>query len=268
MLANISKATTRKESTVATDFSKMRKKQLLFILDKEDVEIGDSSMSVVDLRRLATRHFEKREVSKSKVSVTIEKPSGKLFAKLTDKQLLALSDHFGWTEDLVDGKKGWQIKALTLAHSVPSTHAEALFLSKRLMDLLNKKLVQTTTPRLHYANKTKAGIDSRFSQSTRYYPGKFGSRSKLGSSYTLRCVDHGIQYSRCSVSIGCRVGVAIDGKWAFEIVKRGKLTNKVAPKRSNSVISTNTTNDTIEQLIEDLEGGKGASASKKQLVKS
>ena len=252
---------------MATDFGKMRKKQLLVVLEKEGVEIGDSSISVVDLRKLATRHFEKREVSKSKINV-IEKPSGKPFVKLTDKQLLALSDYFGWTEDLVDGKKGWQIKALTLAHSVPSTHVEALFLSKRLMDLLNKNLVHTTTPRLHYANKNKTGVDSRFSQSTRYYPGKFGSRSKLGSSYTLRCVDHGIQYSKCSVSIGCRVGIAIDGKWAFEIVKRGKSTRKAISRRSNGVISTNTTNDTIEQLIEDLEGGKGISASKKQSVKT
>lgn len=244
---------------MVTDIARMRKKQLLAVIEQEEIDVDNpAGLGVKELRQAVKVHFDTPPVITAKVSKEAKvevKAYDKPFATLTDKQLLNVTKRFGWTDAIKGGKQGWQLKALTIGHTVPSTHAEALATSKRLAGLLNDKLEHTATPRLHYAKSKGTGVDSRFA--TSYHPGKFGSRSKLGDNHALKCLEHGIQYDLCSGGVGgCRVAIEIDGAWAFETVKR----KRVAKRRKNKA-DKSANSDTVGTLIDELEGAAvGATA--------
>lgn len=230
---------------------KMKKAELIKLAAKEDLSITEG-MNVTDIRKLINNHFSDTTSAPPKpVKVLV-----KAFAKLTDKQLLKICDKVGWTDSIKGGTKGWQLRALTVSHAIPSTHAEAVEVAKRLTSLLNKGLVHSKTPRLHYG-KANGGIDSRFTQDSAYYPGKFGSRSKLGETYTLKCASHSAQYSKCSAD--CQVGVKVDDNWLYESVKSSRKSTSTPRRRRSTVrAKADSMAETIEGQVEQAEANAAA----------
>ena len=236
---------------------KMKKAELIKLAAKEDLSI-EEGMNVTQIRGLINDHFSTTTTSPKPKTTTSPKPKTsnvpkvtvKAFAKLTDKQLLKVTDKLGWTDSIKGGTKGWQLRALTVCHAIPSTHAEAVEVAKRLTALLNKGLVHSKTPRLHYG-KANGGIDSRFTQDSAYYPGKFGARSRLGESYTLKCSSHSSQYSKCSAD--CQVGVKVDDKWLYESVKSSSTSTSTPRRRRSTTVKGKNMAETIEGQVEQAE---------------
>ncbi len=141
---------------------------------------------------------------------------------LTDAQWLTLAGKYGYTDSIVGSRMGWALKALTVAHSIPSTHAEAIPIAIRITSLLRKGYTADlwpSVPKLHYATKT-GGIASAFAGS--YKPSRFGERTRLGEKWALVCAEHKANHSKCDTT--CKVGVAYEGKPAYAMVKRANGT--------------------------------------------
>ena len=137
------------------------------------------------------------------------------FAVLNNRQIVKMADKLRWKEYIATGRYGWQLRSMTVAACIPSTHKEMVKNSKRLASLLNEELIHTAIPYLHYAKK-KGGLNSKYLPGTPCYPGRFGERTRLGNNHTLRCTEHENQYSKCDSE--CRIGVKIDGEWAYKLV--------------------------------------------------
>ena len=201
--------------SVESQIKKMGRVQLMRLAKEEGIKVKKG------LRLNKLRSF----MAEAIVTDESMNTRNKLYANLTDRQLIRLAKKIGVYEAVKSGQKGWQLKALILAHCVPSTHLEARQTAERFSDLVNRKLKHTDTPRLHYAKKS-GGVESIFGQDIRYYPGKFGE--KFGAEYKLRCFDHEQRYSECNQQ--CRVGVKFKDEWAYLLVKPNRKKQEEEPK--------------------------------------
>ena len=198
----------------------MGRSELVELIEDDDIEIDPKGKLLAALRKLVIKHFN--NTSKAK----LKQPKNKPFATVTDKQLVKLSSMLGYKKAIVDEEFGWQIKSIQVAACIPSTHEEMLVNADRLVQILNPSLERTNIPRLHYAKKN-GGIDSRYDNGKGAYPGRFAKRTGL-SGMSLKCVEHGIQYSECNAD--CRIGIHTGTMWMFEtLTKRSKKVSK--PKR-------------------------------------
>ena len=116
---------------------------------------------------------------------------------------------------------GSQLKLLTIAHGCPSTHQQARSNARRLADTIVGEgiLAQTTTPRLHYANRN-GGIRSDFSETHKggaFHPSRFGERISLGGAWTCVCTTHNDNYENCDGD--CLVGVQLNRRFLIDIVR-------------------------------------------------
>ena len=207
---------------VETQVNKMRKGALLALIKEEGIKVkGASTMFVKDLRSLVIEHFN--DISAAKEKHISRKP----FAVFTDKQIVNMASKLGWKEDIAGGGFGWQLKAIQVAACIPSTHEEMVTEGKRLTGILNPTLRHTNVPRLHYAKKS-GGLDSRYTQETTYYPGKFAERTGLGGGYGLKCAEHTIRYTECNSE--CRIGVVFGDEWAYKLLRAAKGSKMLSRK--------------------------------------
>ena len=90
-----------------------------------------------------------------------------------------------------------------MAHSIPSTHAQAVALAQRYTKLLlpaYDMALWPSVPKAHFG-LVRGGIGG-FKPA--YAPSKFGTRTRTGFAWL--CNDHGIQFDKCDAT--CLHGVA------------------------------------------------------------
>ncbi len=124
-------------------------------------------------------------------------------AKLTDAQLLKLGDTFAIANKVKAGAMGWCLGAIQMAHSIPSTHAQAVALAQRYTKLLlpaYDMALWPSVPKAHFG-LVRGGIGG-FKPA--YAPNKFGTRTRTGFAWL--CNEHGIQFDKCDAT--CLHGVA------------------------------------------------------------
>ena len=151
----------------------------------------------------------------------------------------------GYKDLISGGSFGFQLKAITVAACVPSTHDEMVENAIRLTNLLNPTLKRTDIPRLHYA-KIKGGLDSRFRQGKIMYPGRFAERTGL-LGLSLRCAEHTIQYSQCDAE--CRVGVYDGTRWMYEHTKKGSKGRKETSKSDAKALPVSDIAKRLEKIL-------------------
>lgn len=193
--------------------------------------------------------------------------------ELTDKQLLALGAKWGIENRVKGFNGGWQLATIQMAHSVPSTHAQAVALAQRYTKLVNRAYDVASwspTPRAHFG-KVNGGIGG-FKPA--YAPPLFGKRTRTG--YVWLCNAHGIRFSQCNVD--CLHGVAHDdsptskGKqaWLYLDVKKapvpraqrktGKATKVTKPVENSPASSVeadsdnNARSEATQATIDSLQG--------------
>ncbi len=186
-------------------------------------------------------------------------------AKLTDSQLLKLGDTFAIANKVRAGAMGWCLGAIQMAHSIPSTHAQAVALAQRYTKLLLPAYdlaLWPTVPKAHFG-LVKGGIGG-FKPA--YAPSKFGTRTRTGFAWL--CNEHGIQYDKCDAT--CLHGVAhgdsptTKGKqaWLYTDVKaaaRAKGPRKASkatkvPTPDADAPTSEVTSDSTQSTIQALKG--------------
>ncbi len=124
-------------------------------------------------------------------------------AKLTDGQLVKLGDLYGIANKVKAGSMGWCLGAIQMAHSIPSTHAQAVALAQRYVKLLlpaYDMALWPSVPKAHFG-LVNGGIGG-FKPA--YHPSKFGTRTR--TLFTWLCNEHGTRFDKCSAT--CLHGVA------------------------------------------------------------
>ena len=123
--------------------------------------------------------------------------------KLTDGQLVKLGDLYGIANKVKAGSMGWCLGAIQMAHSIPSTHTQAVALAQRYVKLMLPAYdfaLWPTVPKAHFG-LVNGGIGG-FKPA--YHPSKFGTRTR--TLFVWLCDDHGTRFDKCSVT--CLHGVA------------------------------------------------------------
>ena len=149
-------------------------------------------------------------------------------------ELKAMANLLGYSDAIGTGSARWQLYAITAAHGIPSNHEQAkgnaLVLAQSLMK--SKAIIMTTTPKLHYAKKT-GGVAKGYAEAAN--PRRFGERTKLGTGWTLICVDHNTRYEKCSTE--CAIGPQKDGQFLIDIVRNAPAKVKAPRARRRSKVN-------------------------------
>ena len=155
---------------------------------------------------------------------------------ITDKQLVTMAKLLGYDASIASGSSSWGLQALTVAHGMPSTHAQASENANRLGRLLtgSKTLTLGPAPKLHYSN-AKGGVASAFKGS--YNPRRFGVRTRKGSDWALRCNEHKSSFDKCNDK--CEVGVTFNDRYLIDTIRKGKANkaDKVAVPTKQSKVA-------------------------------
>ncbi len=186
--------------------------------------------------------------------------------QLTDKQLSALGQKWGIENRVKGFNGGWQLAAIQMAHSIPSTHAQAVELAQRYTKLLNRAydVAQwSPTPKAHFG-KVNGGIGG-FKPA--YHPNLFATRTRTG--FVWLCNAHGIRFSQCNIE--CLHGVAhgdsptSKGKqtWLYlDVSKAGKPRGERKAQGEGKVpkVGKNTPTPSVERSTETNEAIKALSS--------
>lgn len=153
---------------------------------------------------------------------------------VTTTQMLRLAETFGVTAKISGFRQGYALAALQVAHSIPSTHKQAMRNAKVLIETLGKvkNYEFSGTPKCHFG-LVGGGIGGF---KAAYDPKRFAARTNYPNTMWA-CEAHFTSFAKCNAN--CKQGVALADSTAKKIQFYIGTVSKAKPKPVKPVAQAN-----------------------------